>query len=100
MYFIYLYFLYQHLINFLQIYDTANDLKDSVDPKILPKEYGGVMPMAEMIDLWKKELASKRDRLLSYDNIKLLSDRGIIKRRNKLLTDSMSSGSFRKLEVD
>lgn len=66
----------------------------------MPKEYGGVMPMAEMIDLWKKELASKRDRLMSYDTIKLLSDRGIIRRKNKLLTDSMSSGSFRKLEVD
>lgn len=60
--------------------------------------------MSEMIKLWKQELESKRERLLSYDSIKLLSDRGIIRRRNKngLTTNEVGSvpGSFRKLEVD
>lgn len=60
--------------------------------------------MSEMIKLWKEELESKRERLLSYDSIKLLSDRGIIRRRNKnvLTTDATGGvpGSFRKLEVD
>lgn len=62
------------------------------------------MPMSEMITLWKKELEAKRERLLSYDKMMLLSDRGIIRRRNKnLLTkDEVGSvpGSFRKLELD
>lgn len=80
------------------------DLHENIDPKLLPKEYGGVMPMSEMIKLWKEELEAKRERLLSYDSIKLLSDRGIIRRRNRsALTADISGslpGSFRKLEVD
>lgn len=60
--------------------------------------------MSEMIKLWKEELESKRERLLSYDSIKLLSDRGIIRRRNKNVPTIDSTGgvpgSFRKLEVD
>lgn len=87
-----------------QIYDTQSDLHKNVDPKLLPKEYGGEMPMSEMIALWKEELEAKRERLLSYDSIKLLSDRGIIRRRSKsvIAADGASSvpGSFRKLEVD
>lgn len=79
-------------------------MHENIDPKLLPKEYGGVTPMSEMIKLWKEELESKRERLLSYDKIKLLSDRGIIRRRNKnvFTTDSAGGvpGSFRKLEVD
>lgn len=60
--------------------------------------------MAEMIELWKQELAVKRNRLLSYDKMRLLSDRGIIRRKNKAvlengIADSLP-GSFRKLEVD
>ena len=58
--------------------------------------------MKDMIDLWKKELAAKRDLLLSYDSMHLLSDRGILCRRNKSSQDDTGSlpGSFRKLEVD
>lgn len=89
---------------YLQIYDKKTDLHDKIDCKLLPKEYGGVMPMSEMIKQWKQELEAKRERLLSYDSIKLLSDRGIIRRRSKniLVTDEVGGvpGSFRKLEVD
>lgn len=56
-----------------------------------------------MIELWKQELAVNRDRLLSYDTMNLLSDKGIIRRRDKVedLTGSGSlPGSFRKLELD
>lgn len=67
---------------------------------MLPKEYGGIMPMSEMIKMWKEELEAKRERLLSYDSIKLLSDRGIIRRRNKNIHVTDEVGSFRKLEVD
>lgn len=31
------------------MYDSINTFKDVVDSKVLPKEYGGTMPMAEMI---------------------------------------------------
>jgi hypothetical protein len=43
----------------------CTDIKDmDIDKKILPKEYGGVMPMREMIELFKNELAVHRDRLV------------------------------------
>lgn len=67
---------------------------------------GGSMPMAEMIELWKAEMAAKRDVILSLDEMELLSDRGIISSRDKnnnsnSLTQMDSiAGSFRKLEVD
>lgn len=61
--------------------------------------------MAEMIALWREELNRKRDRVLSIEKISLLSDRGIISRKNiaQYMKDADSHGlcgSFRKLEVD
>jgi hypothetical protein len=32
-----------------QIHDSVESLRKEVDPKVLPKELGGSMPMAEMI---------------------------------------------------
>lgn len=74
----------------------------NVDPKVLPKEYGGEIPATEMVSLWKQELAEKRERLLSFDRMKLLSDKAIMTRRNNVSTGDEFGlqGSFRKLEVD
>jgi len=33
----------------LQIHRNVEELKKVVDPKILPKEYGGEVPLSEMI---------------------------------------------------
>jgi hypothetical protein len=33
----------------LQLHASIDDLKEAVNPKILPKEYGGEVPLAEMI---------------------------------------------------
>lgn len=74
-----------------------------IDPKILPKEYGGDIPLAEMIEMWKRELADNRDRLIALDSINLLSDQGIIRRRDKVDDKTGTGslpGSFRKLELD
>lgn len=79
-------------------------MHNKVNKKCLPLELGGVMPAKEMIELWEKELAAKRELLLSYDDMNLLSDRGIICRRNSSNQDNTGAGSlpgsFRKLEVD
>lgn len=90
-----------------QVYTDVNHLHKKVDPMCLPKELGGTMPMAEMIELWKRELAAKRDLLLAHDRMKLLSDRGIIRsdrnnnnNNNGMLAMESIEGSFRKLEVD
>lgn len=62
------------------------------------------MPASEMVQMWLEELCAKRKRLLSFNDMNLLSDRGIIKRRNTPSTDSTGDGSlpgsFRKLDLD
>ncbi|XP_045463900.1 alpha-tocopherol transfer protein-like [Harmonia axyridis] len=87
------------------IHTSKSSLLENVDKHCLPQEMGGVMPMSEMIKLWKEELKQKRNRLLSLEKIHLLSDQGIISRKN--IAEHMNNaesqgicGSFRKLEVD
>ncbi|CAH1366631.1 retinaldehyde-binding protein 1 [Tenebrio molitor] len=94
----------EKLKNRILIHKSWTELQNKVNKKCLPLEFGGIMPMRDMIELWKKELASKRELLLSYDIMNLLSDRGIICRRNAPAQDDTGvgslPGSFRKLEVD
>lgn len=84
------------------MYTSKNELIKHLSPEILPEEYGGVMSTSVMVELWKKELEAKRERLLSYDDMNLLSDQGIIKRKNRIVENEINGlqGSFRKLEVD
>ena len=70
-------------------------------------ELGGKIPMAEMIELFKAELASSRKNLIALDEMKILNDSGIIGRRNADKNNNTVSskteqvvGSFRKLEID
>lgn len=85
------------------VHNTLEEVHSKLDPKVLPKEYGGEIPMAEMIDIWKKDLAAKRDKLLSLDKMKLLDNTSILKNRSnarKGFDEINLVGSFRKLEVD
>ncbi|XP_050432908.1 retinaldehyde-binding protein 1 isoform X2 [Adelges cooleyi] len=91
----------------MKMYNSKEELHKKLDKRVLPKEYGGTMPMAEMIDLWKKELLSNRESLLNLDNMKLLSDKSIVTRKTRAeqikgLAAGINqlNGSFRKLEVD
>ncbi|XP_050507718.1 retinaldehyde-binding protein 1-like [Diabrotica virgifera virgifera] len=83
--------------------DDAEKIKKDLGAQCLPKEMGGVVPLQEMVELFKEELKAKRERILSYDNIKLLSDQGIIRKKNPS-TDNIETGSvngsFRKLNID
>uniref|UniRef100_A0A0A9WJV2 Clavesin-2 n=1 Tax=Lygus hesperus TaxID=30085 RepID=A0A0A9WJV2_LYGHE len=89
------------------IHTSLASLHSKVDPSVLPKEWGGVIPIADMIESWKQELASKRESLLALDKMKILDNSSILKRRNggteksrKAIEDMCITGSFRKLEVD
>uniref|UniRef100_A0A069DTA5 Putative phosphatidylinositol transfer protein sec14 n=1 Tax=Panstrongylus megistus TaxID=65343 RepID=A0A069DTA5_9HEMI len=88
------------------IHGNLSELHSKLDPSILPKEYGGVIPMAQMIETWKQQLAEKRERIMALDKMKLLDNKCILKKdgnnnKNKTSTSSLSiTGSFRKLEVD
>lgn len=87
-----------------------------VDKKLLPKEYGGTMPQAEMIELWKNELEANREKVLGNDkiivNLHMYSqgaqDGTVFALKSPINSCDASEdtnvyglqGSFRKLEVD
>lgn len=88
----------------LNIHSTVEDMLKKVEKQCLPLELGGTMPMAEMIEQWKHELAARREQILRLDEMAILSDRDILTRDNKggSMNAQINSiaGSFRKLEVD
>lgn len=87
----------------LQIHLDYESLQTKVDIKVCPKEIGGEIPMAEMIRLWKIELASKRQVVIDLQKMKLLNSQGIIKRQLKVGDtnyENSISGSFKQLEFD
>ncbi|XP_013191724.1 retinaldehyde-binding protein 1 [Amyelois transitella] len=77
---------------------TAEDLTKHVDPAILPKEYGGTVPLKDMIEELKRKLLKHREALLALDDMCIdLYALG----KNDLTQDIHSTaGSFRKLELD
>ncbi|KAG7201498.1 hypothetical protein KM043_004254 [Ampulex compressa] len=81
------------------VHKSVQDLREAVSSKILPKEYGGEVPLSEMIAIFKKSLREKRDRIKALDNmyIEIAS-----KEYHSTCKDDLGgiSGSFRKLEVD
>ncbi|XP_028158953.1 alpha-tocopherol transfer protein-like [Ostrinia nubilalis] len=100
----------------VRLYSSPADVE--IDKKLLPQEYGGVMPMKEMIELWKEELASKRDTLLLNDKMAVRLEMYSEAAREGAISalragantcagadavgDAMRglTGNFRKLEVD
>ncbi|XP_031633047.1 alpha-tocopherol transfer protein-like [Contarinia nasturtii] len=95
---------------------TSLESAKVIDRSILPLEYGGTIPMAEMIESWKVEMAAKQSILLDNDNMRVHLDMYSMKAREgaisalKQLNCASSDndkgqlyglqGSFRKLEVD
>lgn len=87
-----------------------------VDKNLLPKEYGGIMPMAEMIELWKLELEANRQILLDNDKMVVnhsmysvgAQEGSVVALRHPITNCDVANdqndyglqGSFRKLEVD
>lgn len=97
------------------------DDQNSVDKNLFPAEYGGKIPMSEMIEMFKKELAEKRDLLMAHDNmtvrfemypeaVRLGSTRSLkipldspdeaFEEKKDLFGMKGLPGSFRKLEID
>ncbi|XP_073987162.1 clavesin-1-like [Rhodnius prolixus] len=90
----------EKLKNRVMVHKSIDDLKKQINPDILPKEYGGKVPLADMIENMKKELRSRKEILLSLDNMEI-----DLTKKTKLVDDLEESvsgvaGSFRKLEVD
>ncbi|XP_014243927.1 clavesin-2 [Cimex lectularius] len=84
-----------------KIHNSLSEVHADIDPSALPKEYGGVIPMADMIESWKLELGKQHQKILYGDKMKLLDNSCVMKKKsaqNNNIGDI--SGSFRKLEVD
>jgi len=92
----------QKLRNRITLHRDIEGLKENIDTKILPKEYGGEMPMSEMIELYKKEIAERQPRLLALDRMTL--DLDLMKKATTIKAISSDimgmTGSFKKLEID
>ncbi|KAL0118396.1 hypothetical protein PUN28_009212 [Cardiocondyla obscurior] len=102
----------------VKLYTSLEDaINHKMDVSMLPKEYGGTIPMKEMIDLWRKELLKAKPVLLTHDkmsvHLELYSDKaregavsalkqgfGCSSVGSNDTTMCGISGSFRKLEVD
>lgn len=110
----------EKLRNRVHVYSKVEEIK-AIDKKILPREYGGLMPMKEMIEIFKEELKAKRDLLLSHDdmNVRFELYNGTVRRgsisalsmpldspvdafneKKEMFGMSGVQGSFRKLEFD
>lgn len=87
------------LKNRVMLHRTLDDLKKHIDPEILPAEYGGDVPLSDMIAAFKQQLLEQRDELLALDD--MFIDLDVMPSLAKDLSeDSGLVGSFRKLEVD
>lgn len=77
------------------------ELKTKIDPKILPKEYGGEVPLKDMIVKLKSKLQERRANILALDDLHIEIDENnkLLKEMNEELGVGIE-GSFKKLQVD
>lgn len=73
-----------------------------MDKKILPKEYGGEVPLAEMVEKLKAKLKAQREQVLALDDMYIEIDEKncpLVSEMNEELGIGLE-GSFKKLIVD
>ncbi|XP_050426209.1 clavesin-2-like [Adelges cooleyi] len=87
----------------LIIHKSVDDLKNSIDPSILPLNYGGTYPKTsnEIIDDWYDELVKHREWLMTQSTIVADDSKRPKNSKNNLVNfENAMEGSFRKLGVD
>lgn len=79
-----------------------DELKTKVNPALLPKEYGGTIPLNDMIATFKARLRKQREAILALDDmyIEITKDSANFAGNDDSDIDAGMVGSFRKLEVD
>ncbi|XP_050441971.1 alpha-tocopherol transfer protein-like [Adelges cooleyi] len=83
------------------IHKSSEDLKEYIDPSVLPLNYGGTYPktVEEICDGWTEELIKHREWFIDHSSIVVDENKRAKKSSIKTL-DNTLDGSFRKLEVD
>ena len=81
---------------------NIEELKASVNPALLPKEYGGTVPMAQIIADFKTDLRKQRAKTMALDDMFIEVTKSPTNWLGNDESDIESGvvGSFRKLEVD
>lgn len=82
---------------------SLEDFQKRINTKILPKEYGGHIPKADMINEFKEEIRDYREFFLNLDNrIQTTFNKNSKTKYNPSsdLSDTSFLGSFKKLELD
>ncbi|KAK9732430.1 CRAL/TRIO domain [Popillia japonica] len=95
-------FLNEKLKNRILLHKSYDDLYKHVNKKILPKEYGGEIPMQEMLDSLMIKLKNRRNVLLALDDMHIeISDKykPFVSEINEELGLGVE-GTFKKLQVD
>ncbi|XP_067648048.1 clavesin-2, partial [Eurosta solidaginis] len=84
------------------IHKSIASLKETIKPDILPQEYGGTIPISDIISDFKLKLLTKRTEILSLDDmcIEITTDSNSSKNTEINDIEFGVVGSFRKLEVD
>lgn len=86
----------------MQFYKNLDELKGKVSPALLPKEYGGTVPIDDMITKFKARLRKQRAAILALDDmyIEITKESTNFAGSDDADIDAGVVGSFRKLEVD
>lgn len=84
------------------MHKNLDELKTKVDPKLLPKEYGGIVPLSEMIQIFKERARKHRAAILALDDmyIEITKESVNFAGNDDVDMDPGIVGSFRKLQVD
>lgn len=84
------------------MYKSIEEMHEKIDKKILPKEYGGEVPLEEMLEKFKALLKEKREKILALDDMYIEIDEKscpLVSEMNEELGIGID-GSFKKLMVD
>lgn len=58
----------------LHTHSNFDKVREFFPVEHLPKEYGGTVPMSDMIDSWKVELEKRREKIQTLDSVRYYSD--------------------------